>query len=120
MATSRVSNIDCILLKDRINTICQINKLQFPIHSHYFSFNQKISTLSIGRILFVGHNSFVDDRTRTNKFLNKVIEFLSNKDNMDKFVVEMSSPSFDANPHDSLTDDSLIVYRYSDLVKVLF
>lgn len=118
MSTSRSSNIDSILLKDKINTICQINKLQFPIHSYYFSFNQKISTLSIGKILFVGHNSFVDDRVRTTKFLSKVIDFLSDKDNMNKYILDLSSTSFDCVQQCTDQDDILNVFKYSDLVKM--
>nr|WAY16540.1 hypothetical protein [Hepelivirales sp.] len=118
MAAYRNQNVDCIILKDRINNICQTNKLQFPIHSHYFSFNQRICTLSIGRMLFVGHNNFADDRTRTTRFLTDVIEFLSNKDKLELYSVDLSSSSFNTALPNADSDSALTVYSYSDLIKL--
>jgi hypothetical protein len=118
MATYRHQNVDCIILKDRINNICQTNKLQFPIHSHYFSFNQRICTLSIGKLLFVGQNNFVDDRTRTTKFLNDVIDFISNRENLELHFADLSSSSFNIALPNVDTDSSLTVYSYSDLIKL--
>jgi len=69
-------NSEIILVKDKINNLCQINHFIQPQFISFPHFNQRIPCIIIGSVVFNGLNWMVDDRTKTVKLSNFVISKL--------------------------------------------
>lgn len=102
--------IRIIELKDKINTICQVSKYQYPVHFNLPMHRQKIPVVLIGKIQFVAQNWLCDEKTRVVKLCEQVLENLEsqkfielNIENLTAFTVEY--PKLFAD------DDELIVIQ---------
>lgn len=87
--------IRIIELKDKINTICQVSKYQYPVHFNLPMHRQKIPVVLIGKIQFVAQNWLCDEKTRVVKLCEQVLENLEsqkfielNIENLTAFTVE--------------------------------
>jgi len=66
-------NSEIILVKDKINNLCQINHFIQPQFISFPHFNQRIPCIIIGSVVFNGLNWMIDDKAKTVKLANYVI-----------------------------------------------
>jgi len=69
-------NSEIILVKDKINNLCQINHFIQPQFISFPHYNQRIPVIIIGAVQFNGFNWMIDDKAKTVKLANFVIQKL--------------------------------------------
>lgn len=102
--------IQIIELKDKINTICQVSRYQFPVHFNLPMHRQKIPVILIGRIQFIAQNWLCDEKTRVIRLCQQVLSNLESKQFIEANMEKLSAFPVDY-PRLFADDDDVIIIQ---------